>query len=157
MQTVDIHEGLEDTLALLNHQIKNRIEVIKNYGQLQKISCYPGKLNQVFLNLLNNAHQAIAGKGTISITTSGDEAKVYIEIADSGSGIPKENLSQIFDPGFTTKGVGVGTGLGLSICYQIISEHKGEIKVESREGQGTTFTIVLPRNLDKIVGKQPER
>ena len=82
---------------------------------------------------------------------------MYIEIADSGSGIPKENLSQIFDPGFTTKGVGVGTGLGLSICYQIISEHKGEIKVESREGQGTTFTIVLPRNLDKIVGKQPER
>ncbi|MCH7946729.1 MAG: PAS domain S-box protein [candidate division Zixibacteria bacterium] len=157
LQTVDIHEGLEDTLALLNHQIKNRIEVIKNYGQLQKISCYPGKLNQVFLNLLNNAHQAIAGKGTISITTSSDESKVYIEIADSGSGIPKENLSQIFDPGFTTKGVGVGTGLGLSICYQIISEHKGEIKVESREGQGTTFTIVLPRNLDKIVGKQPER
>ncbi|MCH7690780.1 MAG: PAS domain S-box protein [candidate division Zixibacteria bacterium] len=157
LKTVDIHEGLEDTLTLINHQIKNRIEVIKNYGQLPKISCYPGKLNQVFLNLLNNAHQAIAGKGTINITTSSDESNVYIEIKDTGSGIPKENLSQIFDPGFTTKGVGVGTGLGLSICYQIITDHKGEIKVESREGKGTTFTIVLPNNLDKIVGKQPGR
>ena len=157
LKTVDIHEGLEDTLTLMNHQIKNRIEVIKNYGQLPKISCYPGKLNQVFLNLLNNAHQAIDGKGTISITTSSDDSNVYIEIADTGSGIPKENLSQIFDPGFTTKGVGVGTGLGLSICYQIITDHKGEIKVESREGKGTTFTIVLPNNLDKIVGKQPGR
>ena len=157
LKTVDIHEGLEDTLTLVNHQIKNRIEVIKNYGQLPKISCYPGKLNQVFLNLLNNAHQAIAGKGTINITTSIDESNVYIEIKDTGSGIPKENLSQIFDPGFTTKGVGVGTGLGLSICYQIISDHKGEIRVESREGKGTTFTIVLPNNLDKIVGKQPGR
>jgi len=157
LKTVDIHEGLEDTLTLINHQIKNRIEVIKNYGQLQKIPCYPGKLNQVFLNLLNNAHQAIEGKGTISITTSSDESKVYIEITDTGSGIPKENLSQIFDPGFTTKGVGVGTGLGLSICYQIINDHKGEIRVESREGKATTFTIVLPNNLDKIVGKQPGR
>ena len=157
LKTVDIHEGLEDTLTLINHQIKNRIEVIKNYGQLQKISCYPGKLNQVFLNLLNNAHQAIAGKGTISITTSSDESNVYIEIKDTGSGIPRENLSQVFDPGFTTKGVGVGTGLGLSICYQIITDHKGEIKVESREGKGTTFTIVLPNNLDKIIGKQPGR
>ena len=157
LKTVDIHVGLEDTLTLINHQIKNRIEVIKNYGQLPKISCYPGKPNQVFLNLLNNAHQAIAGKGTINITTSIDESNVYIEIKDTGSGIHKENLSQIFDPGFTTKGVGVGTGLGLSICYQIITDHKGEIKVESREGKGTTFTIVLPNNLDKIVGKQPGR
>ena len=157
LKTVDIHVGLEDTLTLINHQIKNRIEVIKNYGQLPKISCYPGKLNQVFLNLLNNAHQAIERKGTINITTSIDESNVYIEIKDTGSGIPKENLSQVFDPGFTTKGVGVGTGLGLSICYQIITDHKGEIKVESREGKGTTFTIVLPNNLDKIVGKQPGR
>ena len=157
LKTVDIHEGLEDTLTLINHQIKNRIEVIKNYGQLPKIACYPGKLNQVFLNLLNNAHQAIERKGTISITTSSDESNVYIEIKDTGSGIPKENLSQVFDPGFTTKGVGVGTGLGLSICYQIITDHKGEIKVESREGKGTTFTIILPNNLDNIVGKQPGR
>ncbi len=157
LKRVDIHEGLEDTLSLINHQIKNRIEVIKNYGQLPQISCYPGKLNQVFLNLLNNAHQAITGKGTISITTSNDETNVYIEIADTGSGIPEENLSQIFDPGFTTKGVGVGTGLGLSICYQIINDHKGEIKVKSAAGKGTTFTIVLPNNLDKLVGKQTER
>ena len=155
LKTADIHEGLEDTLILINHQIKNRIEVIRNYGQFQDIACYPGKLNQVFLNVLNNAHQAIEGKGTISITTSNDESNIFIKITDSGSGIPKEELSHIFDPGFTTKGVGVGTGLGLSICYQIISDHKGEIKVESTEGKGTTFTIVLPNNLDKIVGKQP--
>jgi signal transduction histidine kinase len=102
----------------------------------------------VFLNLLVNAKQAIEGDGDITITTSRSDDKVRIEIKDNGRGIPEEQVTKIFDPGFTTKGVGVGTGLGLSICYQIIQDHKGEIIVGSKVGEGTTFTIVLPINLE---------
>jgi signal transduction histidine kinase len=150
LKTVDIHEGLEDTLTLIHHEIKHGITVIRNYGKLPTIACYPGQLNQVFLNILINAKQAIKGKGTVTITTSVAGGKVYISIADDGTGIPKDKLGKIFDPGFTTKGVGVGTGLGLSICYQIIQDHKGEIKVDSEVGKGSKFTIILPTNLDKI-------
>jgi signal transduction histidine kinase len=123
--------------------------VHKNYGDIPRISCYPGRLNQVFLNLLINAKQAIRGKGEIFITTYARDGRVFVEIKDSGVGIPKEKLGRIFDPGYTTKGVGVGTGLGLSICYQIIEGHRGEIKVESEPGQGTTFTVILPMDLEK--------
>jgi signal transduction histidine kinase len=129
LKTVDIHEGLEDTLTLIYHDIKHGIKIDKHYGDLPPISCYPGRLNQVFLNLLVNARQAMAGEGVITITTDQINGKIRISITDTGSGIPEENLAKIFDPGFTTKGVGVGTGLGLSICYQIIQDHLGEIKV----------------------------
>jgi signal transduction histidine kinase len=101
------------------------------------------------LNLLINARQAIEGKGTITISTSTKDDRVYVEIEDTGRGIAREHLAKIFDPGFTTKGVGVGTGLGLSICYQIIQDHRGEILVESEVGKGTTFTVVLPADLEK--------
>ena len=99
-----------------------------------------------------NAKQAIKDKGEVTISTCQRNGKVYVEFTDTGIGIPKENLKKIFDPGFTTKGVGVGTGLGLSICYQIIQDHLGEIRVQSEVGKGSTFTIVIPTNLDQLLG-----
>lgn len=143
-KTVDIHEGLEDTLTLVHHEIKHDIEIVRDFGEVPRISCYPGRLNQVFLNLLINARQAIAGKGTITIRTRPDKDGILIQFSDTGVGIPEAHLERIFDPGFTTKGVGVGTGLGLSICYQIIQDHQGTITVDSQVGEGTTFTIKLP-------------
>jgi two-component system NtrC family sensor kinase len=145
-KNTDLHEGIESTLTLVHHQLKNRINVIKNYGDIPPVKCYPDNLNQVFLNLLVNAAQAIEGKGTITITTglrdSGDA--VFVEVSDDGPGIEPENLSRIFDPGFTTKGAGEGTGLGLSIVNQIIKDHSGRVEVESDAGKGTTFRVVLP-------------
>jgi len=141
---VDIHEGLESTLTLVNHEIKNRIEVIRDYGTLPKIHCYPNQINQVFMNILVNASQAISENGKITINTSQEENYAVIVISDTGKGISESNLKKIFDPGYTTKGVGVGTGLGLSIVHQIIEEHKGRIIVESEVGIGTTFRIYLP-------------
>ncbi|MDX1430676.1 MAG: GAF domain-containing protein, partial [Rhodothermales bacterium] len=127
LQQADIHECLEDTLALIQHELRGGIEVAKDYGEIPKVLCYPGRLNQVFLNLLYNACQAIESNGKIVITTRvvGDE--IHIGFRDNGSGIAAEYLDKIFDPGFTTKGVGVGTGLGLSICYEIVRDHNGRI------------------------------
>jgi len=105
----------------------------------------------VFMNILSNAIQAIENKGTIKIRTSTEKNSVYVQISDTGKGIPPEDINKIFDPGFTTKGVGVGTGLALAICYQIIQKHKGEIRVESQLGEGSTFTIVLPMDLNKSI------
>jgi len=141
---VNIHEGLDSSLILVHHQLKNRIEIVKDYGDLPEIECFPNQLNQVFMNLLVNAAQAIPGRGTLTIKTSHLGAEVQVKISDTGVGIPRENMRKIFDPGFTTKGVGVGTGLGLSICYKIIQDHRGRIAVESEVGRGTTFTITLP-------------
>jgi signal transduction histidine kinase len=150
----DLHEGIESTLTLLTHLLKNRITVRRDYGQLPLVLCYPNQLNQVFLNLLVNAAQAIEGQGEILIrtrvvpvsATAGEAAAslVVVEIADTGCGIPAENLKKIFDPGFTTKGVGVGTGLGLAICYRIVRAHQGRIEVDSTVGAGATFRIILP-------------
>ncbi|MBT6146993.1 MAG: hypothetical protein HOH74_16280, partial [Gemmatimonadetes bacterium] len=148
MQDADLHEGLDSTLSLLNHQLKNTVEVKLEYGDLPSLRCYPQELNQVFMNLLSNAIHALDGeRGQIGIRTWSDDEAVYVAIEDSGHGIKEDNLRRIFDPGFTTKGVGVGTGLGLSISYKIIEKHRGEIRAESVEGQGTCFTLVLPRNL----------
>ncbi|MBI2504663.1 MAG: PAS domain S-box protein [Candidatus Latescibacteria bacterium] len=140
----DLHACLEDALLLIHHDLKNRVQVVKEYGELPLVLCYPGRLNQVFLNLLNNAQQAIEGEGCITISTRCQDGEVHIAIRDSGAGIPPEDLPRIFDPGFTTKGVGVGTGLGLSICYQIVQDHGGHIEVESQLGKGSLFTVVLP-------------
>jgi signal transduction histidine kinase len=131
---------------LIAHLTKGRITVTREYGRLPLVDCHPNQLNQVFLNLLVNASQAIAGDGEVVIRTRlGDGAReVVVEIIDDGSGIPPEHLSRIFDPGFTTKGVGVGTGLGLSICYRIVQEHGGRIEVESTPGHGSTFRVMVP-------------
>lgn len=143
-KSVDIHEGLDNTLALIQYKCEGWIEVIKEYGEVPLLSCRAGQLNQVFMNLLVNSCQAIKGKGKIHIKTYFDGDKIHIQIRDTGAGIPSENLNKIFDPGFTTKGVGVGTGLGLSITYKIIEDHDGTIHVESEVGKGTTFTLTIP-------------
>jgi PAS domain S-box-containing protein len=152
LKTVNIHDGLEDTLMLVHHEIKHHIELVKDYGDVPPLSVYPSRLNQVFLNLLNNARQAIGEKGTITIRTAVEGGQAVIEFTDDGVGIAPGDLKKVFDPGFTTKGVGVGTGLGLSICYQIIQDHRGSIDVHSSPGHGATFTIRLPLNLDEILG-----
>ena len=146
-----LHEGLDNSLMLIDHDLKNRIEVVKDYGDIPPIACYPGKLNQVFLNILVNAAQAIEGKGQITLRTGARDDRVYVAIQDTGAGISEKNLDKIFDPGFTTKGVGAGTGLGLSICYQIMQDHRGTIQVESVVGEGTTFTVFLPMHLDDML------
>jgi len=143
-QTTDIHGGIDSTLTLLQHELKNKVEVVKEYGKISKVECYPNQLNQVFMNLFINAAHAISTKGKIIIKTGQEAGKVIIEIADNGKGIPPDQLKKIFDPGFTTKSRGVGTGLGLSISYNIIEKHHGEINVESEVGKGTRFTIKLP-------------
>jgi signal transduction histidine kinase len=143
-QDADVHEGLESTLSLLHHELKNRIEVRKSYGDIPKIPCYPNQLNQVFMNVLSNAGQAIIDRGVITITTKRHGDNAVITISDDGCGIDTDTLDRIFDPGFTTKGVGVGTGLGLSITYNIIKRHNGDIAVESEPGRGSTVTITLP-------------
>jgi two-component system NtrC family sensor kinase len=148
-QEADIHEGLDSTLTLLHHEIKRRLEVVKEYGDgVPRIQCYPNQLNQVFMNLLSNASHAIEGEGRITIRTRSSGTNVVIEVEDSGRGISKENVAKVFDPGFTTKGVGVGTGLGLSITYNIVQKHNGRIEVESEPGRGTTMRITLPIRQD---------
>ena len=149
LKEVDIHEAIDNTLPLVHHDLKNRIEVVKEYGDIPPIVCYPSRLNQVFLNLLVNASHAIEGNGEIRIRTFLQDDRVRVSIQDSGVGIPQENLDKVFDPGFTTKGVGVGTGLGLSICYQIVQDHRGKIQVKSEVGKGTTFTVILPTDLSE--------
>lgn len=144
LKEVDIHEGIESTITLTYHEFKNRIEIVRDFGDLPKVSCYPTQMNQVFMNILINAIHAIANKGTITITTRRAGENITISFADTGHGISPEHLKRIFDPGFTTKGVGVGTGLGLSIVYKIIRLHEGRIDVTSEVGKGTTFTITLP-------------
>ena len=140
----DLHEEIDSALTLVHHELKTRIEVERDYGELPSVDCVPNHLNQVFMNLLVNASQAIEGKGRIRITTRAGEGNVSVAFEDSGSGIRPENLDKIFEPGFTTKDVGHGTGLGLSICYKIILAHHGNIEVESELGKGTTFTITPP-------------
>ncbi len=141
---VDMHEGPETTLTLIENQLKDRVAVHKDYAATPRVRCYPSQLNQVYMNLLLNASQAIEGKGDIYLKTFATDDAVAVEITDTGSGISAENRSRIFDPGFTTKGVKVGTGLGLSIVQRIIGDHDGRIELESRVGQGTTVRIFLP-------------
>ncbi len=141
---VDLHEGLDSTLILLNNEIKDRITIHKEYGSLPRVACNPGQINQVFMNIISNAVQAIEKNGNIWINTRRSGESVEISIRDDGNGIPPEQVSKIFDPFFTTKPVGKGTGLGLSISYRIIQNHKGNISVESAPGRGTTFRVTLP-------------
>jgi signal transduction histidine kinase len=129
---------------LLHHEMKSHVDVVREYGQIPTVSCNTGQINQVFLNVLVNAAQAIEEKGTISIRTSAVGGFVQVKIGDTGVGIPAEALGRIFEMGFTTKRVGLGTGLGLAICKQIVNEHNGQIDMESQPGVGTTVTIRLP-------------
>ncbi|MDH5598151.1 MAG: ATP-binding protein [Cyclobacteriaceae bacterium] len=142
----DIHQGIDSTLVLLHSKYKGRIEVIKNYDpEVKPIMCYPGQLNQVFMNLISNSIDSITESGTITIQTIDSSSSIDIIIEDTGCGIPEEVKEKIFDPFFTTKDVGKGTGLGLSITYGIIKKHNAEIKVESETNKGTKFIITLPK------------
>ena len=145
-QEADLHQGLDSTLSLVQHVLKNRVEVVRNYGKIPTINCFPNQLNQVFMNLLINSAQAIEDKGTITITTWTRGGVICVQFADNGKGISAEHIPRIFDPGFTTKAVGVGVGLGLSISYSIVENHRGHIDVESTAGEGSVFTVVLPIN-----------
>jgi signal transduction histidine kinase len=140
---VDLHRGLDESLDLLRHHLKNGIQVERAYGAVGRVRGRTA-LNQVFMNLLTNAAQALGEKGTIRITTSQKEGAVEVRIADDGPGIPPEILPRIFDPFFTTKDVGQGSGLGLSIVHGIVERHGGTISVESEVGHGTTFIVSLP-------------
>ncbi|MBU8869600.1 MAG: PAS domain-containing protein [Gemmatimonadales bacterium] len=143
-QAVDLNEGLDSTLSVAWNEIKYKAEVTKDFGDIPPVVCYGQQINQVFLNILVNAAQAIKKKGEISLRTSCDDEMVYIAISDTGQGIEPHNIQKLFDPFFTTKDVGKGTGLGLSLSYNIIQIHNGNIDVESEVGKGTTFTISLP-------------
>jgi signal transduction histidine kinase/PAS domain-containing protein len=141
----DINQCLDDTLNIVWNELKYKCTVKKDYGDLPQTRCYPQQLNQVFMNLLVNAAQAIETKGEIVITTRASATEITVAIADSGSGIPPEALNKIFEPFFTTKDVGKGTGLGLSIVYDIVTKkHGGKIEVTSELGKGTTFVVTLP-------------
>jgi signal transduction histidine kinase len=141
---VDLREGMDSTLALVEHLHRERIAIVRDYADVPLVACHPGQLNQVFMNLLVNAIQAIAGPGTIRVRVGVDDGAVRIDVEDTGSGIAPEHLSRIFDPGFTTKGVGVGTGLGLAICHRIVEAHGGTIAARSQPGGGTVFSVRLP-------------
>ncbi|KKM71397.1 hypothetical protein LCGC14_1431020, partial [marine sediment metagenome] len=144
-QLYDIHDGIDSALILLHNKIKDRINVRKEYGDFEAIECFPGKLNQVIMNILTNSIQAIDGKGEIIIQTISSSKGIKIIIKDNGKGMTPEVKKHIFDPFYTTKDVGEGTGLGLSISYGIIEQHKGDIDVFSEPGKGAEFIISLPR------------
>jgi len=140
----DLHSGLDSTLNIVWNELKYKAEVHKSYGKLPLIECLPSQLNQVFMNILVNAAQAIERQGTINVSTGVDGGEVWIAIADNGSGMPESVIQRIFDPFFTTKAVGQGTGLGLSLSYGIVKKHHGRIDVRSEPDLGTEFRIVLP-------------
>lgn len=147
MQKVDINKCIDITLQMIRNELKYKCTIHNDYQELPLITCNPRQLNQVFLNLLVNAAQAIPEKGDITIRTRKVGTMVQIDIEDTGEGITAENLAKLFDPFFTTKPVGTGTGLGLSISFNIIQKHQGTIDVMSTVGKGTTFTICLPVEL----------
>ena len=141
----DVNAGLDKTLLIAKNIIKHKATVTKHYGEIPEIECSPSQINQVFLNIVTNAAQAIETQGEIVITTKlHGSNQVAIRISDTGCGIPEENLNKIRDPFFTTKEVGTGTGLGLSIVDEIIRSHFGELQVESVVGKGSAFTVILP-------------
>ncbi|MEM9264046.1 MAG: ATP-binding protein [Cyanobacteria bacterium P01_F01_bin.13] len=149
VKDVDIHEGIDSTLLILNNRIKHEVTVVKKYGDLPLVRCFPAQLNQVFTNIIVNSLDALSDadrdrKKLKIITRMTDKNHVQILICDNGPGIPREIRKKIFDPFFTTKPVGKGTGLGLGICFRIIQQHQGNIRVRSKLGKGTEFVITLP-------------
>lgn len=142
---VSLNDCLDQTLTIANSVLKGRVEVVKRYGLIPKVPCSPSQINQVLLNLMTNAAQAIEhDNGRLMLKTEADDRWVRISVVDNGKGIAPEALAKIFDPFFTTKPVGQGTGLGLSISYQIVQSHGGTIQVASQLGQGTKFVVSLP-------------
>ncbi|WP_371856541.1 MULTISPECIES: ATP-binding protein [Pseudomonas] len=144
-QWADLHQGIDSTLNIAANEIKYKADVLKEYGDLPQIECLPSQINQVVMNLVVNAAQAIGSERGQIIIRSGQEGDtVWLEVADNGSGMEPQVMQRIFDPFFTTKPVGKGTGLGLSLSYGIVKKHGGSIGVSSQVGSGTTFKVVLP-------------
>lgn len=148
-QEVDLNEGIKSVLVLTNNLLKRRITVHEEFGDIPLVKCFPGQLNQVFMNIVVNASQAIEGEGELFIKTFQQDRQLYISFKDTGTGIKQEDISKLFDPGFTTKGVGVGLGLGLYISYNIVHNHNGEISVVSELGKGAEFIIKIPLDNDR--------
>ncbi|HUG21662.1 sensor histidine kinase [Piscinibacter sp.] len=144
-EDADLVKGLESTLNIVQNEIKYKAAVVKDLTPLPEVPCLPTQLNQVFMNLLVNAAQAIQNKGTITLRSGFDETKVWVEVGDDGCGMPADVQSRIFEPFYTTKPVGQGTGLGLSVSYSIVRKHNGKIELHSQPGAGTRFRVVLPR------------
>jgi PAS domain S-box-containing protein len=155
-QHANLETGLDSTLNVVWNELKYKAEVVKEYGAVPAIECFPSQLNQVFMNLLVNAAHAIEERGKITLRTGCDDVHVWVEVEDTGKGIREENLGRIFEPFFTTKAVGKGTGLGLSLSYGIIKKHGGRIEVRSEVGVGTVFRIELPR-VCAIADEEPAR
>ena len=146
VQRADLNECLNTTISIVWNELKYKTTLEKEYGELDPLFCHPQQLNQVFMNILVNAAQAIEKQGVVKVRTWQDPDHQYVAISDNGSGIPPEIRGKIFEPFFTTKEVGAGTGLGMSIGYDIVKKHGGEIRLESQVGAGSTFTVVLPRS-----------
>jgi signal transduction histidine kinase len=149
LKAADVNEGLRSTLAVLSPHVRDKVKIDLDLGGLPAIECYPGKLNQVFMNILTNAAQACKtvhpeGGGLITVRTRTEGEHVEVLITDNGPGFTAEVKNRMFEPFYTTKGVGEGTGLGLSIAYGIIEKHEGSIDAESAPGEGATFRILLP-------------
>ena len=140
----DIHAGMETTLTSLNHQIRRPTRVVRDFGDVPRVYCKLREINQVFMNLLSNAVQAMESPGVIHIKTRSQDGAVSIAISDTGTGIPHETLDKIFDPALTTQGARAGLGLGLPIAYRIVQDHGGSIAAKSEPGRGSTFTVTRP-------------
>jgi len=151
-QSVTISSLIENTIAIMQNKLKQGIMIEKNYDFDEPVLCFPGQMNQVFINLFNNTYDAMEGKGTLTITINSEDTNILIIFEDTGTGILKADLPKIFNPGYTSKGVGVGTGLGLSICYRIIVEkHGGRIWADNRPSGGAVFRIELPKKGKKEI------
>lgn len=146
-KTIDVREAIESVLLFLRHKTSDRIEVVRDYGPTGELACFAGQLNQVLMNIVANAVDAIADDGTITVRTAIEDGDFLIAVKDSGCGIAREHVEHIFDPFFTTKPVGQGTGLGLAITYKIVQAHKGRVQVDSEPGKGTEIRVLIPTGL----------
>ena len=148
-QKTDFHDDLESTLTLIEHELKDRIQVVRKYGDIPLVSCYPGEINQVFMHLLTNAVQAILEEGTITIRTFKQDTNVHVQIEDTGIGIEADRMKELFDPSFTRSESRMKAGMGLFICSNIVRKHQGQILVDSKVGMGSIFTVILPIEKEK--------
>jgi two-component system, NtrC family, sensor kinase len=144
-RSIDVRDCVENTLALMSRELGQEIVVTKALGDVPLVECYPMDLNQVLMNLLLNAKEAIAGKGEVLISTWSSDTAVIIEIRDNGRGIPPDQIEKVFEPGFTTKGSGIGTGMGLPLCRRIMHRHQGSIGIKSQPGVGTNIILEIPK------------
>jgi len=155
-KVVDIHQGLESVLVLVRHRIKPPVNLVRDYCGDFFLGCFPGQLNQVFLNLLTNALDAIQDSGTITLSTRLEDEHSIISVSDTGPGVAPENLSRVFDPFFTTKPVGEGMGLGLAISYSIVKAHRGQIELHACPEGGVRFEVWIPRDLEAQLAQTQE-